>query len=306
MKRPFSIHILAACAALAAPSPGLAAGLCPAWSEPERAGELNVRMIGEASGLEAAGAAGRLYLHNDSGDGPHLYVTDAAGGDARRIVIAGLDPRDAEDMSAGPCGAETCLFLGDIGDNATRRRSVRIAVIPEPNDEIPGRLTPLKIIEATYPDGAHNAEAMAVHPNGDLFVLAKTRNPRGPGLYRLTAAQIAAGGEQSFEFVTRIAAGLLPESRGDQTHEATAMDIAPDGARFMVLTYLGAVEFAADLSGPIDPETWREGEDWRRIRTALLPQSEAIAYAPDGRSILYTTESVRRFGAPLMRQTCVE
>jgi hypothetical protein len=297
--------LIAGCAALLAPAPALAAGLCPAWSAPEAIGRLDTAIIGEASGLEATAAhPDRLYHHNDSGDGPNLYLTDAAGGATRTLTVAGFAPRDVEDMAAGPCGGGRCLFLGDIGDNASRRSSIAIVVLDEPGADTTGTVTPRTVIEATYPDGAHNAESLAVHPNGDLFILTKTQARTGPALYRLTAAQIAQGGAQRLAYVAHITAGLRPESRGDETHQATAMDIAPDGGRFVVLTYRGAIEFAVDLSQPIAPESWRESEDWRWIDIALLPQAEAAAYSADGGAILYTTESVRGMGAPVMRQVC--
>jgi hypothetical protein len=292
-------------AILLTPAPALAAGLCPSWSAPEIAGQLDVAIIGEASGLEATAAfPDRLYHHNDSGDGPNLYVTDAAGGGTRTLTIAGFAPRDVEDMAAGPCGGDRCLFLGDIGDNAERRAGVSIVVLDEPGADTTGTVTPRAVIEATYPDGAHNAESLAVHPNGDVFILTKTQARTGPALYRLTAAQAAEGGAQRLAYVAHITAGLRPESRGDETHQATAMDIAPDGGRFVVLTYMGAIEFAVDLSQPVAPDTWRESEDWRWIDIALLPQAEAVAYSADGGAILYTTESVRGMGAPVMLQVC--
>jgi hypothetical protein len=296
--------------ALAAFSPvaALAADLCPAWGEPEIVGRLNTWRIGEASGLEFSPAhPDRLYHNNDSGGGPYIYVTGADATDTRRVEIAGFEPRDVEAIAAGPCGEESCLFLADIGDNGERRARVHIVVLEEPGEPIPPGVTPRTIVSAAYPDGPHNAEAAAVHPNGDLFVLTK-EHYGASGLYRLSAAQLAEGGEQAFSLVGAIPLRPIMGGGRPPLSAATAMDIAPDGTRFVVLSYAGAVEIAADLSKPLnDPAGWREGVDFRRIATLKLQQAEAVAYAEDGRSILYDTEQKMILrDAKLMRQQCLE
>jgi hypothetical protein len=84
--------------------------------------------------------------------------------------------------------------------------------------------------------------------------------------------------------------GVLPNSLA-LGRLATSMDIAPDGKRFLILTYVEAVEFYFDLSKPIpDQRTWKEGQHYRRIPITTLEQEEGIAYLPDGRGFLYDTE----------------
>lgn len=300
---------LAASAAPAAPA--AADGLCQDWSEPQAVALLDTDMIGEESGLEiSARFAGRLYQNNDSGDGPYFYVTDLAGGATRRVTISGFRPRDVEDIALGPCGQETCIVLADIGDNERRRRRVQIVLVAEA--DFGEEAAPRAIVSASYPDGPHNAEAAAMHPDGDLYVLTKSgeerRATRPAGLYRLTAAQLEAGGEQSFEHVAEID---LPAMTGGEDHYgrvATAMDISADGSRVLVLTYRSMVEIAADLSrlSADDPAGWARDRDYRVTPIATLPQAEAIAYSADGRAVLYGTESVARAPAPLILQTCTD
>jgi hypothetical protein len=86
------------------------------------------------------------------------------------------------------------------------------------------------------------------------------------------------------------------------------MDITPDGKRFVILTYVEAVEFFIDLSKPVpDPKTWREGQHYRRIAITTLEQQEAVSWLPDGRGFLYDTEKVSPTrAARIFKVSCVK
>ncbi len=295
----------------AAAAPAAASGLCAAWSAPQRIGLLDTSQVSEASGMEWTPAhPDRLYHVNDSGDLGNLYVTTSEGTDAHAMRISGLLAFDTEDLSAGPCGESRCLFIADIGDNVGFRPYVRIAVVEEPaalTDSVPLHAS----VTATYPDGAHNAEAAAVHPRtGDLFVLTKGEDGQSR-LYRLDARQIAAGGDQEFALMGTLDLEAVMTGGSWRRLLATGMDIAPDGSRFVVLTYAGAAEFALDLAAPdaasrlADQTQWRRGADFQQIATLRMPQAEAVAYGPDGAAILYETEASRGEAA-LARQTCLD
>lgn len=280
-------------------------GTCTRWSEPAKVGNLDVKLINEASGIAISRTAQRLYHIND-GNGPNFLVTDVQGGATQSVRIAGFTPQDIEDTALGPCGSSTCLYIADIGDNAVRRESVQIALIKEART-FGAEATPEKIITARYPDGPHDSEALAVHPSGDLFLATKSKvgQQQTPSqLFRLSAAQLAAGGEQTFEQVGTIPVAALSEPFGDSPRRVvTAMDIAPDGRRFVLLTYDVAIEFAVDLKKGL-PDAWAEGKAHHAFAIATLLQAEAIAYDRDGLSLIYSTESIRGSAAPLMKQIC--
>jgi hypothetical protein len=288
--------------------------LCQQWSAPETIANLDTALIGEASGIAASRIEpGRLYHINDSGDGPFVYVTDAKGAATRKVRIAGFDdPQDVEDIAVGPCAeAASCLFVGDIGDNLKVRPSLRFAVIAE--SQAPGEvMTPARIIEARYPDGAHDAESFAIHPNGDLFLITKPYDFENhvshvARIFRLSAAQLAgkAGEVQTFSEVGAID---LPYYlfEGFLNQVATAMDIAPDGSRTLILTYRNVFEWEQDLAGPWGPlRGLRPGKDFVVTPIARLPQAEAITYADGGDTIIYSSEQGGpEREAPLVRQRC--
>jgi hypothetical protein len=308
--RPVLGFLLLSLSACQAPSVAQqTAALCQAWSEPQSIGAIDPVALKEASGIAVSrDIPNRLYHHNDSGMGPKFFVTDSDGSNPRTVIIANYEPRDIEDMSMTSCGdRRTCLVFGDVGDNSSRRESVLFVVVPE-KQTYADTETALRFIKARYPDGAHNAEGFAFHPNGDLYLLTKIG--RAPAqIFRLTAAQMKTsdGSMQTFEEVGRINVPALMTVPGEAapSGQVTGFDISPDGRRALILTYAGAVEIAFDLSKPLPPQSsWREGADYRRIALARLLQAEAIAYTPDGRSFVYDSELPAGATSVLYRQTC--
>lgn len=282
-----------------------AGSLCANWSEPVAVGALDIAKTPEASGIAVSRTYSRLYHLND-GNEPAFYVTNMNGGAMRKVNVTGFQPIDMEDMALGRCGERDCLYLADTGDNAAWRDSVRIAILEEV-ERFEDWVVPLRVLNARYPDGPHDAEAIAIHPSGDLFVVTKMRVGReGPArLFRLSAAQLEAGGEQTFDALGEIPVPALTGIGPGRRRTVTAMDIAPGGDRFILLTYDSAIEIALDLNDPLPkPDELVEGRTHRALPIAQLIQAEAIAYGQDGRSIFYTTESVRGSAVPLMRQAC--
>ena len=74
----------------------------------------------EASGLSIQG--NDFTWHNDSGDGPYVYTTDATGIITRTDTLSAT-ARDYEDIAKDNSGN---LYLGDFGNNTGRRAEQRI------------------------------------------------------------------------------------------------------------------------------------------------------------------------------------
>ncbi len=288
---------------------------CDTWSEPQLRGLLDHQIIPEASGIAVSKAfEGRHYHNNDSGDGPYIYVTDVAGEDTQTVMVDGFEPSDVEAMALGPCpGQETCLYLGDIGDNAKARENIRIVIVPE-REQFSGTVAPLKIITAQYPDDAHDAEGMAVHPNGDLFILTKEYNwltwrAFPAQLYRLSAAQIAAanGEVQELEHLGELDLPHLLAGYDFLGRQVTGLDISADGHRAVILTYRTAVELLFDpLSDAFAEGSQFPDENIRIVPIEELPQMEAIAYSVDQNAFIYSTEYHEEFGGvPIYEVACL-
>ena len=139
----------------------------------------------EASGLAVSrSTAGRLWSHNDSGP-PVLIAFDVNGKPAGRLSLSGARVEDWEALAAGPCGDRSCLYVGDIGDNGGKRPHITVYRIPEPPQ--PGTAVAAEALQASYPDGAQDAEALLVAPDGSLLVV--TKGDAGPvAVYRFPRA----------------------------------------------------------------------------------------------------------------------
>ncbi len=300
---------LLACTLIVAPL-SAQAGVCKAWSSPVLTASIAAKPIDEASGLEASRAyPGRLYHNNDSGDDLRFFVTDMAGQGLQVVNLKGPKPADLEEMSLGPCSSRTCLYLGDIGDNAGARSEVAFTLLPE-KKVYADTETPLRVVRARYPDGPHNAEAFAVHPGGDLFLVTKPVDAKmttpGPALvYKLSANQLRqADGVQVFIKVGELD---LPKLLADLPFFGwipTGLDISADGKRAVLLTYMAVVELGFDLTGGV-PATLIAGENVSVFRAPPLAQQEAIALLPDDSGFLYDSEAARKAATfPLNKVTC--
>lgn len=214
---------------------------------------------------------GVIYLHNDSGDGPFIYAVDSSTcATVATLAVRGIDPRDAEAIATGRDAlGRPVIWFADIGDNLDSWPYVRIHAIREP------KLLTDKSVNAvsyrvTYGDMPHNAETLLANPaRPELWIL--TKQLAHGSLYRLPAP--LRTGVVNIARKVRREGGLVTDGA-----------VSPDGRRYVVRDYDDAYVYAGLPPG-------------RLIAKVPLPfqlQGEAITWAPDGRSLLITSERDRR------------
>ena len=271
-------------------------------------GTLDPELFDEASGLAVSQQfPGRLYHINDSGSrGFNFFYTDLYGNLLGETEIRKVkrSAKDVEELTLGPCGDSSCLYIGNIGDNKRRRPELDVVYVAE-EEVYEERTNFWKHLKVRFPDGMHDAEAMAVHPNGDLYIFTKSWYvylivPAPARLYKISAERIAAAPDAEVQTLSFVGELDLPKLSGEVIGGvATSFDIAPDGSKFLVLTYNRALEFYTDLS----EEDWKpsdalvKGKDYALLGIPPLPQQEAVAYLPNGRDFVYTTELIGGYGA---------
>jgi hypothetical protein len=149
---------------------------CPRCDRPVGHGVVEHPELVEISGLAASARLdGVVYTHNDSSDSSRLFALDRTGRSLGTIRVADAQNDDWEDVARGPCGEDTCLFVGDIGDNALDRDSYAIYVLAEPTALDGGEqaATAQRIVFG-YEDGRHDAEVLLVHPwTGAVTIVTK-------------------------------------------------------------------------------------------------------------------------------------
>lgn len=278
-----------------------AAQLCPQWSEGRLLGALDEKTLFEASGLAASRQfPGRWYHVNDSGNASGFVISDAAGGNLQTVLLTLPRLIDPEDLAVGPCddaAAAQCLFIGDIGDNSKSRKSVSVVIVRE-QQAFESRIRPDRRLKLRYPDGPHDAESLAVHPeSGDLYILAKEfvlfpGSGSAATLYRAPADIWRKAKETDvipLEIYGSIDLPAMTKARkGRLSHVATAMDISPDGERLLVQSYDHAWEIDWDLAdGP--PPSLAE-LSYQIIRLSPLLGKETIAWLADGSGFVHGKE----------------
>jgi hypothetical protein len=221
--------------------------------------------LAEASGLAASRRRrGILWSLNDSADAT-LYAIGPNASLSGRVRLAGASVVDWEAVAVGPCGGNTCVFVGDIGDNDRARRSITIyrTTEPLPSDET---TAPVEAFEAVYPEGPQDAEGLFV-ARETLFIVTK-----GEGapvrVYKFPA--VADTRPVTLELVMTLTAGD-PRKQGRVTDAA----VSPDGhwvalrTNDLVLFYKTSALLAGRAAAPL-------AFDLRPLRE---PQGEGIAWA---------------------------
>lgn len=246
-------------------------------SSPCRASGQLVRLrdLPEASGVAASRRTpGVFWAHNDSADAM-VFALDRQGSVRGRVRIAGAQVDDWEDVAVGPCAHNSCLYVADIGDNSGRRSHVTLYRTPEPAASDTAT-APAEVFHATYPDGAHDAEALFVTGDSDVFILTKG-DPGPVALYRFPKP-LTPGRKSVLQRIgDPLAAGKV-----DAEDRPTSADASPDG-RWVAVRTTHHVRFFRTT----DLLAGRWSEAFRVDLTDLdEPRGEGITFATNSELIL--------------------
>lgn len=249
--------------------------------------------VEESSGLAASRKnKGVWWTHNDSGGAPAVFAINSQGKPLGRFEVTGATNRDWEDIAIAPCpNGDSCLYIGDIGDNGKRYTDIKIYRIPEPtvdpNSTQNGNTTTAEVFTLTYPNGPRNAEALLVHPiTRDMLIITKEFAERCE-VYTLS-------GETPPGRATLKRVGDL-DNLGDLV---TGGDISPDGKIVALRFYTKAALYKVGSDGV--------PSDANRIKILTMPQTkqaEAIAFSTDGQALLSTSEGQGK-DATIHQQSC--
>ena len=167
------------------------------YGEPKRVGTIDAPALSELSGLAASRETpGVFWVVNDGGHGARLYAISRRGTMLAQFEVPDARNRDWEALAVvSRPGRRAALYVGDIGDNAGGRDDLVIYRLPEPVVRPGGlarRTARPRVFPFRYPDGRHDAEAIAVDPRtGRIYVI--TKSLRGARLYRFPVRFSRAG-----------------------------------------------------------------------------------------------------------------
>ncbi len=204
--------------------------------------------LDELSGLVASRRTpGLLWAIEDSGAEPRLSAVRENGTVAGHWSVSGAENVDWEDIAAGPGPDGPVLYAADTGDNNERRDDVVLYRVPEPVTATGGGTTgPAQRLTLTYPDGAHDAEAVVVDPRrGTLLIF--TKSLLGASVYALSDPPF---GRATSAKLRRVGNGPLAM--------ATAADVSADGTTVAVRGYFSFVVWQRRGNEPLTQTVRRQ------------------------------------------------
>lgn len=234
---------------------------------------------------------GLLWTHNDSGWEPLVFGVERDGSLRGTLRVAGVGNVDWEDLEVAPCGAGSCIWIADVGDNAERRGDLALLRIPESPPGAGVRVRPDRF-PLLLPEGPRDIEALFVLPDERVFLITKGR--RHPvTLYRYPPP-LRPGEPVLLEAVQVLFPGI-PSLRNRVTGASASLD----GSLVVVRTYDSLHGFRP------------EGDRLVRIPGAAVnlrplgePQGEAVALGEGGEVVLTSEAGIWGRRATMQFLTC--
>jgi hypothetical protein len=253
---------------------------------------LQARALKEASGLASmVHDAEFLWLINDSGGEPVVYLAGTNGKDRGKARVEGAKNTDWEDIASFSWKGKPYLIIADTGDNNARRDSCMLYIIPEPalppgGKPLDASVKPEWTIAFRYPDGPRDCEALAVDADHEkILLISKRTSP--PMVYELPLTPGKPG------VIVAEKAGRTDVSPPPDSPfcffaaQPTGMDISPDGTMAAVVTYVSVFIF------PKTPkESWAQAFARKPVMLERhgLRQTESIAFSRDGKTLFCVSE----------------
>lgn len=177
-----------------------------------------------------------VWMINDSGGADKLYQVNFRGDLLRELRVDNAKNKDWEDLARDEEGN---VFIGDIGNNNSRRKKLYIYKIPNPETE-QGDQIKAKKIEFNYPEQKkfppkkknmkYDGEAM-FYREGNLYIVTKNRANPFDGeafIYKVPTKK----GKYKAKLI-----GSFTPCKEYATCRITSADISPDGEKIVLLSY---------------------------------------------------------------------
>jgi hypothetical protein len=249
------------------------------------------RILHEASGVTFGLAQpDLLWVLADDGP-PVIFALDSTGSVRAQVLVRNARNKDWESIASARCAAGNCLYIGDIGDNLRQRNSVRIYRVPEPR--LGQESVTADIFELRYPDTPHDAEALFVLPDEQVYVVTKGRSEpitvyRYPGpLRRDSVVTLEPVQQLSASFVQ------LPDM-------VTGAGSTPDGKTIVLRTYSSLQLYHLE-NGQLVPQLPGRGVSLEPLHES---QGEGVDISSDGTIVLVSEQGLDEGLAPLSRLKC--
>ena len=273
--------------------------VCSSWTS-AKVGSLDKKVIDEASGLITSTLQNdKLIWSNDSGNSAELFATGKDGKIIRTVRLNGMGNEDFEALSIGPCPsnkADSCIYVGDIGDGMGWRSTFQIGIFKESDFWSKTSINPEKTI--SYSASRTNAEGMIVTPEGKIFIFSKDES----GISKILMIDSLTGKLTNPGLIDLNP--LMSGARG-KGPRITDASLSPDGDKVLILTYGDILEVNMDtLISNLASKQWRKGIDFNVIKGPSLPQQETITYTKSDNDFIVSSESPDGEVPPVLLYSC--
>lgn len=244
--------------------------------------------ITESSGLFASRRDPTcVWTHNDSGDSARLFAIETATGRCVGEWVLAIDrPVDWEDMTGFSDGERSRLVIADCGDNASKRSSIQLIVIDEPDPRSSGVIakSDVRSITVRYPGGPMDCEAVWWDADRHaVMLLAKRWLGSAELLAAVLPVDVPPDVAPKHSVVIANAIGRLPAML------VTGADVDPKTGEIWVISYWHVWKFSPSQfagNGAKTPiATWR-APAWKQIEAITLDGVGNVWISTEGSPML--------------------
>jgi len=271
---------------------------CVSYGAPSPTGPLR-RRSSSCRGHREPPAPGVLYAHNDSGASASVVVFSDTAAPLGEIALSNVTAVDWEDIAVGPCAAGSCVYVGDIGDNALAYPSRAVYRFAEPDispsTSIGSVTATAEIFPYVYPDDRHNAETLLVEPTtGDIFIVTKVADTQS-AVYRMPQPLTPGRGDARADRPALAFRRSWPGGRRRRAslRHAHAHSDVPAGVRVQSSRGAAFASIFATIARPV-PTPTQEQES----------KGEGVTYASDGFGYFTASELDGKASRSLYRVRC--
>jgi hypothetical protein len=191
--------------------------------------------INECSGVTTLDGQ-TLWIVEDGGNGDFLYGIGLDGGIKEKFEVANAKNKDWEALASDSLGN---LYIGDFGNNQSRRKDLMIYKLPNPHKE-KGDKIPAVQIDFRYPDQEafpppfanrrFDAEAL-FHFGHRLYIITKNQSDPFDGTAHVYSIPDSAGTYEARKELQ------FPTCGDRKSCRVTDAALSPDGNRLVLLGY---------------------------------------------------------------------
>lgn len=222
-----------------------------------------------------------LWIHNDNDDGT-AYAINLQGKQLAAIKLASVRCQDIEDIAIGPGPEEgkDYIYLGDFGDNYSRRsiKYIYRFIEPEVREDqsyAEADISDIDILKFTYPGDERNAETLIVDPlTSEIYIASKERQTTH--IYKLNIPE-ASEEVTELEFIAEV---KISQASGGNISTSGKEIVITNGRNVYYWKRAGDESLSAIFKRL--PAT---------IKYIREPQGEAISWSSDDAGYFTTSEA---------------